>query len=283
MLNVPAHDGPPIGPAELWTAWNWDPFVWFGLVAVAVVYHQTWRRTTHRRAVAVWQRRSFVAGMIVMWLALVSPLDAMGSSLSSAHMVQHLLLTTVGAPLLVAGAPVVAILRGLPRSVARRMHRWRMTPAGRAGRWLLANPVAATVPSVVALWAWHVPVLYEAALANQVAHAVEHGTFVLTALLSWAAILAAGRRRSDRPGLAVLVLFALSLQCGILGVLLTFGRHPWYPSYATTTERWGLTALADQQLAGVVMWIPAGGVYLVVALVLLARWINTPPRLATAR
>lgn len=283
MLNVPAHDGPPIGPAELWTAWNWDPLVWFGLLAVAVVYHQTWQRTTHRRAVAVWQRRSFVAGLIVMGLALISPLDAMGSSLSSAHMVQHLLLTTVAAPLLVAGAPVVAILRGLPRSAARRMHRWRMTPAGRAGRWLLANPIAATVPSVIALWAWHVPALYEAALGNRAVHALEHGTFLVTALLSWAAILAAGRRRSDRPGLAVLVLFALSLQCGILGVLLTFSRRPWYPSYATTTEPWGMSALADQQLAGVVMWIPAGGVYLLVALVLLARWINTPPRLATAR
>jgi len=273
-LNVPTHDGPPIEPSELWTAWNWDPLVWFGLLAAAAVYRETWQVTTHRRAVARWQRRSFVAGMAVVWLALVSPLDAMGSSLSSAHMVQHLLLTAVAAPLLVAGAPMITILRSLPRSLTRRVHRWRMTPAGRAGRWLLANPVAATVPSVVALWAWHVPVLYEAAVGNELVHRLEHATFVLTALVSWAAIVAAGRRRRDRPGMAVLVLFALSLQCGILGVLLAFSRRPWYPSYATATEQWGLTPLEDQQLAGVIMWIPAGAVYMVVALVLLSRWIG---------
>jgi len=280
VLSAPSHRGPPIEPAELWTAWNWDPLVWLAIFAAGMAYVQAWNLVGHRRAVAPWQRRAFLGGLAVVWLALVSPIDAMAASLSSAHMVQHLLLTTVAAPLLVAGAPMVTLWRALPRPAARHAHRWRGSSLAGAARWLLERPAAAAVPSVVALWAWHVPVLYEAALDNAFVHALEHVTFLVAALLSWAAILAAGRRRTDRPGRAVLVLFALSLQCGLLGVLLTFSRRPWYPSYASTVRPWGLTPLADQQLAGVIMWVPAGGVYLVVALWLLVRWISVAPAVA---
>ena len=142
--------------------------------------------------------------------------------------------------------------------------------------------MAASVPAVIALWCWHLPALYEAALSNGWLHGLEHATFLLTALLSWAAILAAGRRRTNRCGLAVLVLFVLATQSGLLGVLLTFAPRPWYPSYEATTEAWGLTPLADQQLAGVIMWIPAGSVYMVVALLLVSRWIRMPARQVVA-
>jgi cytochrome c oxidase assembly factor CtaG len=104
-------------------------------------------------------------------------------------------------------------------------------------------------------------------------HGVEHAVLFGAALASWAAIVRLRRRRA-RPGIELLVLFALSLQCALLGALLTFATTAWYPAYAATTEPWGLSPLSDQQLAGVIMWIPAGGVYLVAALVVLRRWIG---------
>jgi len=280
VLTVPAHVGPPIDPSDLWTSWNLDPAVWLVLFTVGAVYVETWRHGRHGRRSRA-QRRLFVAGMLVVAIALVSPLDAMTASLASAHMVQHLLLTTVAAPLLVAGAPVRSFLAGLPRPMRRTVHGWRTTAAGRFGRALLSRPIAASVPHVVALWLWHAPGPYDAALGDHVLHGVEHVSFLATALLSWASILAAGRRRSERPGLAMMTLFGLSLQSGILGLLLTFAPSPWYPSYAATTDDWGLSALADQQLAGVIMWVPAGGVYLAAALLLLSRWIRQPPPAST--
>ena len=141
---------------------------------------------------------------------------------------------------------------------------------------MLAHPVAASLPFVAALWVWHAEGPYEEALANPYVHGLEHACFLATALLSWAAVLAPPRRRAAVPGMAVLVLFGLAMVSGLLGVLLTFAPTPWYPSYADTTGVWGLTPLEDQQLAGVVMWVPGGGAYLVAALALVGWWLRTP-------
>ena len=141
---------------------------------------------------------------------------------------------------------------------------------------MLAHPVVASLPFVAALWLWHAEGPYDAALDNSFVHAVEHACFLATALLSWAAILARPRRRAVAPGMAVLVLFGLAMLSGLLGLLLTFAPTPWYPAYAETTEAWGLTPLEDQQLAGVIMWVPGGGAYLIAALVLVILWIRAP-------
>lgn len=264
----------PIAPSELWLAWNRDPIVWCILVAAALIY-----RELSSQAVAPWQRHAFAGGMVVAAVALVSPLDALASSLASAHMVQHLLLTLLAAPLLVLGAPASMLVLGLPDRWRRHVRRGRrLTAVRRFSRWL-GRPIVAGALFVVVLWAWHARALYEAALQHHLLHGLEHATFLVTALLSWAAVFAAAqRRRRDGIGLSVLVLFGLSIQCAVLGALMTFAPSPWYLSYLATTEAWGLSPLADQQLAGVIMWVPAGGVYLVAALVLVRAWLNAPPR-----
>ena len=268
-----SHHGP-LAPSEAWTAWNWDPVVWLVVVVPAIVYVELWRRAGRRDPMAQWRRRSFLAGIVALAVALLSPLDAMSESLASAHMVQHLLLTTVAAPLLVLGVRWRVLMAGLPRAVRRRTSPWRARTAARVARSVLAHPVAASLPFVAALWVWHAKGPYEAALANSYVHGFEHACFLATALLSWAAIFARPRRRAAAPGMAVLVLFGLAMVSGLLGVLLTFGPTPWYPAYAQTTEAWGLTPLEDQQLAGVIMWVPGGGAYLIAALALVVLWMR---------
>ena len=125
------------------------------------------------------------------------------------------------------------------------------------------------------LWAWHATSLYELALRNDLVHRLEHLTFLATAVCSWAAIILVARR-GGAIGTSVLVLFGLSVQGSILGALLTFARQPWYPSYEARTAAWGLTPLEDQQLAGVIMWVPAGVVYLGAALGLMIVLISRP-------
>ncbi len=274
--TFPGHTGPPIVPGALWTSWNTDPLVWLGLVSMGVAY--LWASSRRHDGVARRRRRYFLAALATLLVALVSPLDAVGVSLSSAHMVQHLLLTSVAAPLILLAAPLRTASAALSlewRLVIRAGRRSRPAHLGRA---LLARPVLANVPFVVVLWGWHLPAPYEAALGDHLVHGLEHLSMLATAMLSWAAIiLASRRRRHDGPGLAILVLFGLSIASALLGVLLTFASDVLYSSYERTTPAWGLSALADQQLAGVIMWVPGGGVYLAVARVILIDWLGRPP------
>ena len=217
----------------------------------AIVIHARGRRGGMRR----WRERAFVAGVATLAVALASPLDGLSSSRASAHMIQHLLLTVVAAPLLVVSAPIPALLRGLPRSLRRAVRGVRLPAPRRAVPWAILH--------VIVLWSWHAAALYEAALRNDLLHRLEHVSFLVTALLVWAAVLS---RRA--AGIGVLVLFGLSVQSGLLGALMTFAPTPWYPTYS----------LADQQLAGVIMWVPGGGSYLVAALALLMSLVAASDR-----
>jgi cytochrome c oxidase assembly factor CtaG len=123
---------------------------------------------------------------------------------------------------------------------------------------------------LAAVWAWHVPMLYEAALANRAVHAAEHAAFLGTGVLFWWAVL----HRKQSYGAGVLYVFGMALQSTLLGALLTFARAPWYTSHLGSTAEWGLTPLEDQQLAGLVMWVPGGLVYLMAALTLFGLWLN---------
>ena len=199
--------------------------------------------------------RAFVAGVATLAVALASPLDGLSSSRASAHMIQHLLLTVVAAPLL-SSAP------RFPRCSAVSPDRWPARSAACAFRRRIERgPVA--ILHVIVLWSWHAAALYEAALRNDLLHRLEHVSFLVTALLVWAAVLS---RRA--AGIGVLVLFGLSVQSGLLGALMTFAPTPWYPTYS----------LADQQLAGVIMWVPGGGSYLVAALALLMSLVAASDR-----
>lgn len=229
------------------------------------------RRTLadHRRA---WR---FALGLLSVAIALVSPLEPLARSLASAHMVQHLLLVLVAAPLIALSGPFPIMLRGAPPRLRRAAGRWRrglkVSPARLR---ILLHPGVAWLAHAGALWLWHSSVMYGAALRNDATHMLEHASFLGTALLFWSVVVQEGPAPRTSHGTRILLVFTMAMQGVLLGVLLTFAGTPWYAGYATTTAAWGLDPLTDQQLAGVLMWIPGGIVYLTAALLLLAAWIR---------
>jgi putative membrane protein len=217
------------------------------------------------------QVAAFVAGLVTLAVALVSPLDSAAAALFSAHMVQHLLLVVVAAPLLVAGRTGRMALMALPGRPRRQVRSAIARRPVRRVADLLAHPLAVWGLGTAVLWVWHLPSPYEAALAHEAVHAVEHLTLLATALLLWDVVLGGPRRRLAVP-IAVLVLFATGLQGAALGAVLVFARSPLYAAHEPTAPLWGLTPLEDQQLAGGLMWVPPGLVYLGVVAALVVRW-----------
>ena len=280
-----AHAGRAVAPHDLARAWSVDPGVVISLFVSAWLYsrgvERLWRRSGVGRGVRRWEVACFAGGWIALFLALVSPLDALGGALFSAHMVQHELLMALAAPLLVLGRPLVPLLWALPMRWRRGLGRWAKGGAVR-GTWrTISGPGAAWALHAAALWLWHLPLAYEAVLRSGWMHALQHASFLGTALLFWWALIH-GREGRMGYGASVLYLFATAVHSGALGALLTVADRPWYPAYTTSTAVWGLTPLEDQQLAGLVMWIPAGLGYLVAALILIAAWMRESER-RTAR
>ena len=277
------HAGALLAPHDLWSAWSAEPLFALPLAASAALYargvHALWARAGRGRGVPAGAVAAFAAGWLALALALLSPLHPLGGVLFSAHMAQHELLMVVAAPLLVAGRPLVPTLWALPRRARARLGAAARTPAvAAAWRWL-RTPLHAWWLHVGALVVWHLPVLYQATLRHEGVHALQHVSFFGSALLFWWALL---HGRATRRGAAVTYLFAAMLATSVLGALLTVSTRLWYPAYAATTGPWGLMPLEDQELGGIIMWIPGGMSYLLAALWLLARLLRDggvrPPR-----
>ena len=278
MLSL-AHGGQPPEPNDLWAAWNLSLPLILGLTAAGLAYVRGRRAANRRSDTAIWRTCCFAAALITIGIALVSPLNALSDALASAHMIQHVLLVLVAAPLLVLSAPSATLLRGTPSPLHRALGPWR----GRLGQmWrrlpMLSNAATLWLLHTGTLWFWHAALPYERALNNEIVHVTEHVTFLVTALLFWHIVIGVRAEERVPQGLGAMLVFAMALQSGFLSLLLTFARTPWYSAYATTTRAWGLEPLADQQLAGVIMWIPAGLLYLGVALTLFLSWVrNSEP------
>jgi putative membrane protein len=260
-------------------SWTFDSLLIAAVVAAGVAYDVGVRRLRGRKGRATrtpkWRALCFGAGLMAMLVALLSPLDALSADVLSAHMGQHLILVVVAAPLLVLGAPAVPILLALPVRWRRRVHRLGSLFALRSIRKTFTQPLAVWVLHVVALWSWHVPALYDAAVRNDALHALEHATFLGTAFLFWWVLLDPAGRRRLAPGHDILYVFTAGAQSAALGALLTFASSPLYRIYVERAPLHGVSPLHDQQLAGLVMWIPAGVVYLVAAAVLFVRWLRS--------
>lgn len=261
-------------------AWSFDPWVVAPLLASLALYAaglaRLWARAGTGRGIGRTQAACFGAGWAVLALSLVSPLDSLGAELFSAHMAQHELVMLVAAPLFVLSRPLEAWTWGLAapwRAVLARAARW--TPL-RATFAALTSATGACVFHAIALWAWHVPALFEAALHDEAVHALQHTAFLASALAFWWSVLSPQMRGS---GAAFASVFATMLHTGALGALLTFAPHAWYPSYA---GGFGWSALEDQQLGGLVMWVPGGIAYLAAALAIAATWLG-PARLRPVR
>jgi putative membrane protein len=241
-----------------------------GAVLYALGVGRLW--TGVRRGVSVLEVTSFAAGWLCVALALMSPIDSVSDDLFSAHMVQHELLMVVAAPLLIMGRVVLVTLWGLPRGGRRMVGRILSVSPIRQVRRAIVRPLEASLIHALAIWGWHVPFLFQAAVRNDVVHACQHFAFLITAMLFWSAML--HPHRTAMRGMAILYLFATAVHTSALGALLTFARSPWYPIYGDSAARWGLTPIADQQLAGLIMWIPAGVVYMIAALITMKMWLR---------
>ncbi len=274
LTAVVAHAGRPPEPHDLWSAWNIDPLL-VAVIILAVWSYVRGRTPGRRTAGEIWRARCFAGALAAVGFALISPLDALSSALASAHMVQHLLLMLVAAPLFALSAPSSMLLRGTPLFVRQAGGRWRRRLGLTPGTWrMLRHPATVWLLHVGTLWLWHAAVAYDAALDEHGVHVVQHVTFLATAVLFWRVVVGARGAGRVSPGLGVLLVFGMALQSVFLSVLLTFARRPWYSGYAATTSPWGLESLTDQQLAGVIMWVPAGLLYLAAALTLLLAWLH---------
>lgn len=275
-----AHGGAPVAQSFGWT---WDPWITLSLGAAFALFAVGAQRLAQRmrRGAATLRRRVllFAIGWTVLALALVSPLHQAGEHSFTAHMLEHELMMLAAAPLLVLADPLAIMVWGLPR----RARIW----LGGLGRSLslpglsrrLTEPVTATLLQAAALWLWHTPALFDRALASDAWHIAQHLSFVVTALLFWRGVLT---RRPYHPGAAALCLFATSVVSGALGAMMAFSQSPWYAPYSRLgMAPLGLTPMEDQQLAGLLMWIPGGVVHAAAALAAIAAVLRLTPPPAT--
>ena len=267
-LAAYAHGGS--GDQRPGPGWTWDSLITGPLALSAVLFAAGWIRLRRRSRQGGdrLDRRAllFAGGWLTLAGALVSPLHQAGERAFSAHMFEHELLMLLAAPLLVLSEPLSAMIWAFPASARRGL--------GAAARWAplsllwrtLTQPITATLAQAAALWLWHAPSLFDRALASDGWHIAQHLSFLLTALFFWTAMLRPAR---GRGGVAVLCLFATSVVSGALGALMAFSESPWYAGYAAMgMAPSGLTPAEDQQVAGLLMWIPGGVVHAGAALAL---------------
>ena len=271
-----AHDGShaATGPSA------WDVAVLCALGMAAALYAHGSRRMSRRAArVRRVERVSFWAGWGVLVAAVAPPMDRAAATLFSAHMAQHELLMLVGAPLVIAGRPIVPWLWALPDRLRAFAGAGLGAPAlARVWR-LLTAPLVAWALHAVAIWTWHLPALYQGAVLHEGVHAFQHATFVGTAVLFWWGLVY-GRYGRAAYGASALYVFTTSVHTGILGALFSLSSAPFYPLYADRAAQAGVDAVVDQQLAGLYMWIPAGTLLTLVGLGLVVAWLSESDRRA---
>lgn len=279
LLLVAAEPALAHGPADALgsgATWTYDPWVVVPLYLSATLYLvgtlRLWRRAGTGRGVRQWQAACFWSGWTLTALALISPLHWLGERLFVAHMSEHELLMVVAAPLLALSRPVGAFLWALPPAWRSALGRAAQARAVARSWRVLREPLVATLVHGVAVWIWHMPALYSSVLQDVTMHRLQHVSFFFTAVLFWYALFY-GPQRHRGYGIAVFCLFVTALHTSLLGILITLARRLWYPAQVEFAAFCGLTPLEDQQLAGLVMWIPPGLIYTAVALFFAARWI----------
>ena len=254
------------------------------LLLLAMVYVRGWLgvRRLDGDATEGWRAASFLLGLLSIWAAVASPLAMLDHDLLAAHMVQHLLLMTFAPPLIWLGAPVKALLYGLPKRFVEVV----ITPLGRSQRVkqlgnVLAHPAVCWFGAAATLVIWHIPALFMLGMESGMWHAIEHGSFLATGLLFWWPVVQSQPTVSRMPGWSFpLYLFFATLPCDILSGFLVFCDRVVYPTYLSSSQPFGLSALQDQQCAGALMWTCVTVVYVIAGTIVAARLLS--PHLSTA-
>lgn len=270
---------PPLSTYDLWRAWNFELSILIPLTLTVLIYvwgmYNVWQRAGTGRGITSRQWIPFIGAILALIVALFSPLDALSEVLFSAHMVQHLILMLIAAPLFVISDFQLTLLWALPRRRAQLLSSGFHQSRPASGAWRVFNhPVFVWILFTMAMWLWHAPMLYQAALHNELIHILEHLIFLITAMLFWWVLFKHNRPDHIHYAMTIPFLFLTVLQSGILGALMTFTSQPWYPYYATLTSPWGLAPLQDQQLAGLIMWVPGGAVFTLLTIGYFAAWLR---------
>lgn len=267
LLPVAAYDGLPLAPRDMLWAWHWNPLVMAGLATVAWLYSQgvkkIWWRSGVGQGIRPWQALAFNGGVTVLFLAFISPLYALSNDLFTAHMVQHLLLLLVAAPLLVLGGAPLALVWSVPKPIQRWLGYWwrQQRDLHLLGR-VFARPQMIWGGYLATLSLWQVPYIYKVALYDPVIHVVQPTVSLLAAILFWQLLLPEKGKRALSTAVTVRLVSTTALAGVLLGLLIAFAPALWYPVYEPTATRWGLTAIVDQRLAGLTLATIMGLVYL---------------------
>ncbi len=278
-------------------SWSWRPSVIITLVVIGTLYVRGWRQLRRRggrhgrRAgqswplSAGWRLVAYLSGLIVIGLALLSPIDTLGGQLFFMHMIQHLLLIMIAPPLLLIANPLATILWGLPAGVRRRvggglslvLH--RDAPARRLLRAVTA-PGVVWLAWVIILIGWHDANMYNWTLRNELVHDVEHLSFFLVSMLSWWRTTAAAPRIHGPVGMMgrIILVLALIPPNMLTGVVIAFAENPIYTYYVDVPRLWNISVMTDQRIGGVLMWIPGSMMYLIAGLILVAQLLGQEER-----
>jgi len=250
------------------TQWNLAPSIIIGTALIIGLYLYGVGPLRRKYALADTVNRSqvitFLIGVLIIFLALVSPLDALGDDyLFSAHMIQHLLITVAGPPLMLLGTPGWLLRPLLHNRITFHIVR------------IVTLPVVAFFLYNADFWLWHAPPLYNATLSNDSIHILEHITFIVFALINWWPIFSPVEELPRLPvGGQILYIFLNGMPSVALGAGLTFLQPLYTPYIEQPVRAWGLSPATDQQLGGLVMWVPVSIIYIVIASILFIRWMQ---------
>ncbi len=256
--------------------WSWEPSIVLPLALLVVLYTAGLLRRGNIYRLR-WRHASFYTGFLTLAFALVSPIHELGEQLFSAHMLQHEILILISAPLISAAHPGATLLWAFAPRQRVNLGGWIHAVEGGQLIGFITRPLTAWLLEAFTLWIWHVPALYQATLTSDWIHAIQHLSFFFSAAIFWSALYGVGRSAMSY-GAATFYVFGTAAHCSALGALLTFSAILWYPAYRHTTQAWGLSPLEDQQLGGVIMWVPSGVVLITIGLALFAKWLRESDR-----
>jgi len=274
-------------PQAVLRSWSIPPAATFAIALSALVYLRGWwlLRRAGSQNIPPWRAWAFLLGLLSLWVALASPMDVFNSFVLTAHMLQHMMLMMVVPPLILLGAPLVPMVRGLPIFAAREFAgpflNWSF--AKRVGT-ALTNPVFALVLMGIAMFAWHTPALYELALRSPAWHQTEHACFLFASLIFWWPVVQPWPSRAQWPRWAMVpYLLIADLQNTVLSAILAFSDRVLYPSYSSVPRLFGFSALEDQVAAGAIMWMVGSLAFVVPAIIIAVQCLSKRPSHAASR